>query len=316
MDIDLASVWATAKGANPWLLLVAFMFNYLTFPLRGLRWRVMLKSYSESHDIPVPSPWFCAYAVLMAWTVNSIGWMRMGEAYRAYLYQRKYGKSFFGAFGTIIADRISDIIIIGTLLLIFVPLFIGKIGTHYAVLSMAGVVLILLAVATILWTIFKHGNRLPQWAPNWFTSLYANSISGIRVIKHRPVPVFTLGLLSWVCEGARIYFVILALGLDVDLLTVALLMVIYSLLSSFPTPGGIGFVEPGSTAAAVQFASLTLVGATAMVLVDRFITYVSIIIVGGIALACNTVLNLVNLRKPKEAPSTSLASTLADKPIE
>ena len=41
-NIDFARTWRLIAGANPALLLVAFVAYYLTFPLRGLRWRYVL----------------------------------------------------------------------------------------------------------------------------------------------------------------------------------------------------------------------------------------------------------------------------------
>lgn len=55
-----------------------------------------------------------------------------------------------------------------------------------------------------------------------------------------------------------------------------------SLLTLVPTPGGFGAVEPGVAALLVRLSSLTANAATALVLVDRSITFVSIIIVGAL----------------------------------
>jgi len=54
-----------------------------------------------------------------------------------------------------------------------------------------------------------------------------------------------------------------------------------SLLTLVPTPGGIGAVESGVGGVLVRLSTLSASAAVALVLVDRFISYVSIIIVGA-----------------------------------
>ena len=55
-----------------------------------------------------------------------------------------------------------------------------------------------------------------------------------------------------------------------------------SLLSLVPTPGGVGAVESGVGGLAVRLSSLTASAAAALVLIDRAITYVSVIVLGAL----------------------------------
>ena len=55
-----------------------------------------------------------------------------------------------------------------------------------------------------------------------------------------------------------------------------------SLLTLGPTPGGIGAVESGVGGLAVRLSSLTATAAAALVLIDRAITYVSVILLGAV----------------------------------
>jgi uncharacterized membrane protein YbhN (UPF0104 family) len=44
LDIDFGSVWDVIKGCNLLFYVLAFASYYITFPLRALRWRVLLLS--------------------------------------------------------------------------------------------------------------------------------------------------------------------------------------------------------------------------------------------------------------------------------
>ena len=82
----------------------------------------------------------------------------------------------------------------------------------------------------------------------------------------------------------------MALGFDLSVALVVFLTLANSLLSLVPTPGGVGAVESGVAGLAVRLASLAKESATALVLVDRFITYISVIIVGAAIFAMRPVL--------------------------
>ena len=55
-----------------------------------------------------------------------------------------------------------------------------------------------------------------------------------------------------------------------------------SLLTLVPTPGGVGAVESGVGGLAVRLSSLTATTAAALVLIDRAITYISVIVLGSV----------------------------------
>ena len=82
-------------------------------------------------------------------------------------------------------------------------------------------------------------------------------------------------------EVGRLYLVVQALDLDISFPLVIFLTVANSLLTLVPTPGGFGAVESGVAGLVVRFSTLTGSVAAALVLVDRAITYLSIIVVGA-----------------------------------
>lgn len=89
-----------------------------------------------------------------------------------------------------------------------------------------------------------------------------------------------LGLAGWLLEMARLYFVVQALGLDIGLALIPVVALGHAILSTVPTPGGAGAVEPGMIG--LLLLSLDRSNAASVAIVDRSITYVSVIVIGGL----------------------------------
>ena len=292
-DVDLRVTWEQVKAANPWLLVAAFAIHYTTFFFRGARWRLLLQSSAEiSGDRePVPGLVFCSRAVLLGWFVNSIGWLRLGDAYRAYLYREEYGAAFSGAIGTLLAERLLDVVLVALLLVIAAPFLVGEAGGGSAwalVTGIAGLLVVVLAV--LLVALLRLRELFLRWLPDWLASRFERFLAGAATVRHQPVQTTSLGILGWAAEMGRMYLVAMALGFDLSVALVVFLTLANSLLSLVPTPGGVGAVESGVAGLAVRLASLAKESATALVLVDRFITYISVIVVGAVIFAARPVL--------------------------
>ncbi len=308
-DVDLGVTWEQVRGSNPWLLAAAFAVHYTTFVFRGARWRMLLEHASEAsgEGEPVPSLLFCSRAVLLGWFVNSIGWLRLGDAFRAYLYREEYGAPFSGAIGTVLAERVLDVFLVALMLLVVAPFLVGGGDDDQAwvVLTVIAGMLVLLLILGLAAMVLAR-ERLLRWFPDWLASRYQRFHTG-TIGGFRRLPQTTLlGLLGWAAEMGRMYLVAMALGFDLSIAMVVLLTMANSLLSLVPTPGGIGAVESGVAGLAVRIAALGKEAATALVLVDRFITYISVIIVGAAIFA------LLPLFRRRAAATSSAVSETSD----
>ena len=286
-DVDLEATWSQVRGANPWLLLAAFAVHYTTFLFRGARWRILLQYSAKAGEGggSVPSVLYCSQLVLLGWFVNSIGWLRLGDAFRAYLYQEEHQATFSGAIGTILAERVLDVALVALMLVVAVPFLVGvgSDGGTWTVLIVAlglAIALVVLLVAMV-WARGTLERRLPAW----LASRYQRFHTGAMGSMHQLPGTTALGLLGWAAEIGRMYLVAMALGFDLSVALVVFLTLANSLLSLVPTPGGVGAVESGVAGLAVRLGSLVKEAATALVLVDRFITYISVIIVGALIFA-------------------------------
>ena len=285
-DVDLGITWSQLKGSNPWLLAAAVLVHYTTFIFRGARWRVFLQNTQERPDHPdheqrVPGVLYCSQLVLLGWFANAVGWLRLGDAYRAYLYREEQSASFSRTMGTILAERVTDAFLVVVLLIIALPFLVGRDGSAawtvmaVAIFLVVGLVIIL---AVMIWGRELVSRRLPSWLGERYTRFHQGTLGSFR----RLAPVTVLGILGWMAEVGRLYLVVQALDLDMGIPLVIFLTLANSLLTLVPTPGGFGAVESGVAGLVVRFSTLNGSIAAAFVLVDRSITYLSIIVVGAV----------------------------------
>ena len=107
---SLSKVPGLIAGANPVLVLVAFVVFYLGFPLRGLRWAMLLRG--TGFRIGVRDSTEILY---LSWLVNCLVPAKLGDVYRAYLLRINSDASLSRTFGTVFIERILDIFTIALL---------------------------------------------------------------------------------------------------------------------------------------------------------------------------------------------------------
>jgi uncharacterized protein (TIRG00374 family) len=278
-EVDPKAIWVEVGSSHWWYLALAFPLHYTTFLFRGARWRLLLRNV-QGDGQPAPGALYCAQLVFLGWFANSVAWLRLGDAYRAYLYRDERSASFSRTIGTILAERVLDTILVTLLLLAAVPFLIqGSDSAAWPVLavSVALACVLLLVIAGI----GLVGGAAARMMPGWLAERYERLREGTRGVSSDVFPVSVWGLLGWLAEIGRLYLVSQALGLDASVPLVVFIALANSLLTLAPTPGGVGAVESGVPALLVQLSSIPVSSAAALVLVDRTISYVSVVVLGG-----------------------------------
>ena len=301
-DVDLDGTWSQIRGGNPWYAAAALLVHYATVPFRGVRWQRLLHHAQPAGD-PLPGVAYCSQLVLLGWFANSIGWLRVGDAYRAYLYVQENTGSFARTIGTILAERVLDTVLVAALVLVAVPLLLSEGSVSWIVTAMAlGLAAALLLILAALVGARNYAHRL---LPSWLASPFQNFQQG-TLGSLREVPLLSVwGLLAWMSEIARLYLVGQALGLDLSIPMAMFITLASSMLTLVPTPGGFGAVEPGVLGLLLRLTTLSSPAATAVVLVDRSISYLSVILVGAVLFLARQVFRRP---VPAVAPSTSRKS--------
>ena len=279
-DVDLGATWDRVKNANPWDLGLAFVVHYTTFFFRGVRWRLLLQN-AAAPGVTVPGVFYCSPLVLLGWVANSVGWLRLGDAYRAYLYRDEQNGSFSRTIGTILAERALDTVLVAVLMVAVAPFLLDSgDSVTWVVLALAVSLVVGLAMVLVAMT-WARGlllRRLPAWMGVRYERFHQGTMGSFQRL-----PMATVwGLLGWAAEIGRMYLVVQALGFDISFALLVFLTLANSMLTLVPTPGGVGAVESGVGGLAVRLSSLTASAAAALVLIDRAITYLSVIVLGSV----------------------------------
>jgi len=288
LNVDFGELAASVGRANKLLLLVAFLVFYAGFPLRGLRWAMLLRGTGlriGTRD--------ATEILFLSWLVNCLVPAKLGDVYRAYLLKINSTVSLSRTFGTVFIERILDLFAIAILGLAagfwsfrtgFPPeiQFVAALGV--------GVVIVL---AALLLTLRNFGRqiiaRLPL--PHRVMELYDKFEEGVfGAVDVRTLPqLAVLTVLIWATEGMRLWLVVQALGLPGVSLGISgafFVALIGSLLTAVPlSPAGLGIVELGVVGVLVAAYGVPLTEATTIALVDRTISVFSIIVIGSIAYA-------------------------------
>ncbi len=290
LDIDLEAIWLQLRSANPMYLVLAVAVHYTTFLFRGLRWRLLLNN-ARSPGEAEAGTLQCSQLVLLGWFANSVAWLRLGDAYRAYLYNQERSAPIVRTVGTILTERLLDITTIVLLLGVSLP-FLARAGQGgvWTVTATAATLMGALGLA-LLFIMATQGKGedllrgLLAWLPGrisgWLMVRFIQFRDG-TLLSLRKVPLAAAwGLLGWLAEVARFYLVAQALDIHLSLALIVFATVANSLLTLVPTPGGVGAVEAGLTGLLKQLTTLATPTVAALVLVDRSISYLSVIAVGA-----------------------------------
>ena len=284
-EIDWEATWDMLKASNLYLYGAAFASYYMGFILRGLRWRIMLKNANKAagSDSEVPSVLACSRYIFLGWFANAITWFRLGDAYRAYVFTDATGYSFSRTIGTVLAERVLDVVMIFILLVVAALALYGAsdLGGTALFLGIASM-LVLVGVVGLL-VMKQFGMRLARFLPSSLRSHYDRFHEGVLGSFGQLPLLLLISFLTWSTEVGRLYFVIQSLDLSV---TVSFSLILFvtlanAILTTVPiTPGGLGIVEPGIIG--LLTLSLARSEAISVALLDRSISYLSIVVFGGV----------------------------------
>ena len=310
VDLDWGETWDNIRSMDPWLYLVAAALYYISFIFRGARWRILAINAAQRNnaprddgDIRVPSTLAMSQLILIGWFVNSIAWLRLGDAYRAHAFAEDSNSSFSWSLGTVLAERVLDTVAVAVIMVVSVTavaLTIGFSGSKYIlIIPMAMVV----GAVALIGLMVKFGTRLAGFMPRRIEGAYHRFHEGTLGSFEQLPAVMALGIAGWFLEIGRLYFVLQALGIDIGLPMTAVVALGHAILSTVPTPGGVGAVEPGVTG--LLLLKLSRPDAAAAAILDRSITYISVIAIGGMVFLLRQAIHVRRARRRSRAKAVS-----------
>ncbi|HLV99763.1 MAG TPA: lysylphosphatidylglycerol synthase transmembrane domain-containing protein [Ktedonobacterales bacterium] len=293
LELNPASIAAALGHTNLWLFLLAFGVYYGSFPVRVLRWKLLLQNvgYHKEQGVHLPNFLHLNKILYLSWFANVIVPAKLGDVYRAYLLRQEADVSTTRTFGTVLAERILDLVV---LLLLFISAILislhGQLPPQLELALQVCLVLVFcLIVGLVVLRVWRDqiGRLIPVRFREQYVHFQEGTLGSFKRL-HLLVPL-TVGV--WTFESLRFMCVALAAGLlggdPLHIFAAALFIALgESLLTTVPlTSGGVGFVEAGMFAMILLFTPHTAAAhntAAATILLDRLISLVSVLVFGGI----------------------------------
>ena len=239
-----ADVARYAAGVSPWLILGCVASSFMVLALQSLRWHSVMRPllglrYGQAYR-----------AQLVGFMFNAMLPARGGDLLRVQYLGRRTGKSRATILGTEVVDRWLD-------WWGWIPTFLVlSVVSHppfwlYKALGVFGSALAAWALVMLVLTrrgfVPREGSRLGRvWAA------LQTGIQAFRSPRTRAI-AFLLAPLPWLWESFVISLAANVFGIHIDWIVAFSVMIGFNLAMVVPSPGAIGSVEAGGTAALIFF---------------------------------------------------------------
>jgi uncharacterized protein (TIRG00374 family) len=309
-----SEVVAGLRAVDPLLLLVTVGLATLTFPIRLIRWRVILRDENED-----PLPWRPLWhAVAIGFMANNLLPARAGEFARAYVASRQLPVRFTTALASIGVERVFDALVMLALMALAIaspsfPTHSLLLGTPLSRLAERAALLFgamfLVAFVVVLrptpWlALFERVARavLPPRLAERVAGMAEGLVAGLTVLKRpgRFGAMLFWSVLLWLTNAASFVVCFRAFGLPVPLEGALLLQGILGFAVALPASAGFFGVFEKATQLTLQIYGISASLALAYAVAYHLSTFLPITLLGLRSLA-RVQLHLRDLRRVRTA---------------
>jgi uncharacterized protein (TIRG00374 family) len=278
VQLDYAASLRAIAQTNLLIYGVAIAVFYFSFLVRSFRWEILLRNTGESEHFGE-----LFHIVILAWFANCVLPAKMGDFYRAYLLRQQTDVSGSKGLGTIFSERALDFLVLMSLLVLSGLIsFRATVPQRFVPAFIVGMLICAGLIAGLLVIRYSEG-RVSRFLPERLRERAARFKHGLLSAFAGRLPLLLgLTILVWMAESARLFLVVQALPLHISLgvAQVVFIALVASLLTTIPAlPGGLVLVEGGIIAVLVFF-GLTPSQGFSVAILDRLISYWSLIAVG------------------------------------
>ena len=277
--INWSDTWDHIRHADLRLYALALLAFVGAMVLRGVRWHWLLRNAGEHCGT------FSLFEIVYAsFFVNCVIPAKMGDVYRAFLVRQREHVGASKALGTIIAERLLDLIVLMALLVITGALtFHNRVPGALVPYVIAGAILAAFGVGVVVVMATGRGQRVVRRLPERISVRYENFRHGtVQSLSPWPfVTLLTIGV--WCLEGTRLGLVVAALDLTSYMHPSQFLLValVAALVTTVPfTPGGLGLVETAMVGVLAAVADVPHSAGASITVLDRSISYGSVVVIG------------------------------------
>jgi uncharacterized protein (TIRG00374 family) len=211
--VDLDEVFRIVSEASIFWIIIFIVTQLAAHYVRAIRWKVILRTVKQDTNIK-----YLFGAIMVGYGVNCVV-PRLGEVSRAVLIGKWEGLSRSSMFGTVVLERIIDLIFLGLAVIISVLLWSESLFKSFPWLEYALIILAVLVICVIILFYFsiRYRDKFYSIIIKTFSRFSEKSAHKIAYI----VQMFGQGFSS--LKGIRNYSIVFALS--------AVIMLLYALSS-------------------------------------------------------------------------------------
>ncbi len=282
--VEFDELLGAITRVNGYYIFASIFLMVFSVVLRALRWRLILEPLQNISFHPLFG------ATMIGYFGNSVLPFRLGELLRAYSLSRAKPINASEAFGTIVLERVLDMIGVLVVMVFFFILYpfptwlklsglIAGFGTGILILVLIGLALAQSEIKNKIfsWKIFQNpvGQKFRKVIENLVTGLVA-----IKSTKHLFAIIFYT-IVMWVVYYACTYLVVLSINVPVDWIAVGVTLVATTLAITIPAaPGYIGTYHATAVLVMVELFGVQLADAQAFAVLVHAIGFVPFAIIG------------------------------------
>jgi uncharacterized protein (TIRG00374 family) len=240
VNTGIDKITGVFKSANLTMLLLSPLFVVVVVPIRGLRWRILMRVVGIDYPL-----WKSASVWTIGFFAASVTPAKAGDALRAVYLQDGTGRTFGEAFLTVFIDRLLDLLFVLALgvvsVLLFSRFYIELPSIWIVVLASAGIgVCVYLAMhrslmRKLLKPIFDA--LIPKKYKDMFSLNFHTFYDSLALYGKARGPMavaIVLTVVVWALVFAFAWYVTAMFGVDVDPKYVFLIMPIVTLVELLP----------------------------------------------------------------------------------
>jgi uncharacterized membrane protein YbhN (UPF0104 family) len=287
---DPSTLWSQIKEASLLGLLFGALLNLSHNVFRVFRWGVLLNPQRRGIGF---RPMFVAIILgyLTSWVVPG----RLGELVRPMLLSAREGLTLGPVVGSIVADRVLDIVAIAVLFAVgtWITPLSGEAAAHAALLKTGALLMSLAAIAVLglMLAASISGPRLSDWfgrrgrALRWLGRAGVSLAHGAGALRSPRALGWVLlhSLAAWLMIALGTWVCVRSAGADVTIGTIFVILPMLVLGVAVPTPAGAGAYH-GAMKAGLMLFGISQVTAVSAGLLAHMMMVIPVIVLGVLLL--------------------------------
>lgn len=285
-QVNLFGLWYHLKSVKFTWLILSVLLLIFSVAIRAVRWQFLIEPVASIRFHPLFA------ATMIGYFGNAVLPLRLGELLRAYTISKKQNIDASSAFGTVILERVLDMLGLIITILIFGWFYSfdenGKNIIFTVIIFTLVCFVLIIALGHVQfhlmkkiqkWTIFKK-----LWALKVLNILKSlvKGMTSLRSTKHiGQIILHTIFL--WLIYFAITYTVTISVGININWIAMGVVLIFTSLAFAIPAaPGGLGTYHAAAVYVLTTFFYIGRLESQAFAIILHAVGFLPLVIIGAI----------------------------------